>query len=167
MNRRRFLKYGGACIIVAATAATAAYFYWYSPRTDQEKSKKEHVVLLVNEAVDRIEREGEKCFAEFRQRDSKWFHDDFYIFVWRTDGIRVVYPPDPSGEGEDMNKLEDANGKPIGRLFIDIANSEAGEGWIDYDWPKPNETKPSKKHAYIKRVEFGGQRFLVGSGYYD
>ena len=167
MDRRRFLKYGGVCVIVAASAATAAYYYGYNSKASEEKSNKEYVVLLVNEAVNRIEREGEESFAEFRQRDSKWFHDDFYIFVWRTDGIRVVYPPDPGGEGEDMSKLEDANGKPIGKLFIDIATSELGEGWIDYEWPKPNETKPSKKHAYIKRAEFGGQRLLVGSGYYD
>ena len=167
MNRRRFLKYGGALVIVGATAATAAYYDWYNSKVNEEKSKNEYVVLLVNEAANLIEREGEACFAEFRQRDSKWFHDDFYIFVWRTDGIRVVYPPDPGGEGEDMSKLEDVNGKPIGRLFIDIATSEVGEGWIDYEWPKPDETKPSKKHTYIKRAEFGTQRFLVGAGYYE
>ena len=167
MDRRRFLKYGGACVILGAAAATAAYYHWYKPEQNEQKSKKEYVVLLVTEAVNRIEEKGEESFSEFRQRDSKWFHDDCYIFVWRTDGIRVVYPPDPSGEGKDMSNLEDINGKPIGKLFIDIATSEVGEGWIDYEWPKPNETKPSKKHAYIKRAEFGGQTYLVGSGYYE
>ena len=154
-------------MIVAATAAAAAYYAWYVPKGTEEESKREYTVLLVNEAVKRIEEAGEEAFPEFRQEGSKWFHDDWYVFVWRIDGIRVVYPPDPSGEGEDMRDQEDANGKPIGILFIDIATSEPGQGWIDYEWPKPNETKPSKKNAYIKRARFGGQTYLVGSGYYE
>jgi signal transduction histidine kinase len=97
---------------------------------------------------------------------SKWFHGDTYVFVWMTNGIRVVYPPDPSGEGKNMSTLIDATGKAIGRLFIEIALSEEGENWIDYRWPKPGETEISSKQTYIKGVATGEQAFLVGSGFY-
>jgi len=121
---------------------------------------------LVVEAASLIEDKGENAFSELRQEGTKWFHDDTYVFVWMTDGIRVVYPPDPSGEGKNMSTLVDVTGKPIGTLFIEIALSEEDEGWIDYRWPKPGETEPSNKQTYIKGVTSDEQTFLVGSGIY-
>ena len=88
------------------------------------------------------------------------------MFVWKADGIRVVYPPDIYGEGENMSTLIDSTGKEIGKLFIEIALSEDGEGWIDYKWPKPGETEPSNKQTYIKLATFDENTFLVGSGFY-
>ena len=137
----------------------------YVDQTEQTH-RKETIKGLVLEASDLTEDKGEDAFSEFRQEGTKWFHDDTYVFVWLTDGIRVVYPPDPSGEGKNMSTLLDVTGKAIGRLFIEIALSEEGEGWIDYSWPKPGETEPSSKQTYIKGVAIDEQTFLVGSGFY-
>jgi signal transduction histidine kinase len=134
-------------------------------QTDQTQ-RKETIKELVIEATRLIEDNGEGAFSEFRQEGTKWFHDDTYVFVWMTNGIRVVYPPNPSGEGQNMSTLLDVTGKAIGRLFIDIALSEEGEGWIDYSWPKPEETEPSSKQTYIKGVTVDEQTFLVGAGIY-
>jgi len=173
MDRRRFLKYAGAGI-VAVAAAAVGYYSWRKPEEAEQNSKREYVVSLVNEAVNLIEKKGEESFPEFRQKGSKWFHDDYYIYVWRIDGIRVVYPPDPSGEGTDQSNVQDYKGKPIGRMIIDIAKSEKGEGWLDYEWPKPDETKPSgfgdqphRKYVFIKRAKIGDQIYIVSSGYYE
>ncbi|WP_445475224.1 cache domain-containing protein [Methanococcoides methylutens] len=125
-----------------------------------------YTISQVNAAIDLMAETGKLAFPEFRKNNSEWFHNDFYIFVWRTDGIRVVYPPDLSGEGQDMSELEDFNGKPIGRIFIETALSEDGEGWVDYYWPKPGETGPSMKHTFIKRTSIGNETYLVGSGFY-
>lgn len=129
-------------------------------------SEEEYTVSQVNAAIDLIEEKGELAFPEFREVDSEWFHDDFYIFIWRTDGLRVVYPPDLGGEGQDMSELVDFNDKPIGQIFIDTALSEEGEGWVDYYWPKPDESDPSMKHTFIKRTSVGNETYLVGSGFY-
>lgn len=129
-------------------------------------SQEEYTVSQVNSAIELIDEKGEQAFPELRENDSEWFHDDIYIFVWQTDGLRVVYPPDRSGEGQDMSDLEDYNGKPIGQLFIDTALSEEGEGWVDYYWPMPGETEASLKHTFIKRASIGNETYLVGSGYY-
>jgi signal transduction histidine kinase len=171
LDRRHFLKYAGTTMIAAAVATVGYYYYWHRPKKIEELSRRDYVETLVNEAVNLIEEKGEVSFPEFRQKGSKWFHDDYYIWVWRTDGIRVVYPPDTSGEGDDMSDLEDYNGKPIGEMLIDIAKSEEGEGWIEYSWPKPAdeggfESEPSKKYAFVKKAEFGDQTYVVGSGSY-
>ena len=133
---------------------------------DKLVSQREFTASQVNSAVELIEEEGEQAFPQLREEGSQWFHDDFYIFVWKTDGIRVVYPPDASGEGQNVSDLEDFTGKPIGQMFINISQSEEGEGWIDYYWPKPGDTEPSMKYTYIKRASFDNQTYIVGSGFY-
>lgn len=128
--------------------------------------QEDSTVFLVNAAIDLLEEKGELAFSDFRTENSEWFHNDSYIFVWKTDGLRVVYPPDISREGEDMSQLEDFNGEQIGRIFIETALSEDGEGWVDYYWPKPGDTEPSLKYTFIKRASTGNESYLVGSGFY-
>lgn len=137
------------------------------PQVQSELSaQKDTVVSKVREAASLVEEKGEETFPEFREKDSRWLYDDFYIFVWNTNGTRVVYPPDPKGEGQNVSSLTDFNGKPIGKLFIETAFSESGEGWIPYEWPKPNETEPSTKYGFVKRAVLGKETYLVGSGFY-
>ena len=131
--------------------------------------QKENVDLMVSEAASLVGEKGEEAFPEFREKGGKWVYDDFYVFVWKINenrALRVVYPPDLKGEGQDVTELKDFNGKPIGKLFIETALSERGEGWVSYEWPKPNETDPSTKYSFIKRAVFGNETYLVGSGFY-
>lgn len=127
-----------------------------------EEKQKNELISYVDKAVKLLEEKGEASFSDFRSPE--WYKGDQYIFVWQLDGIRVVYPPDPSEEGKNMTDLEDYNGKPIGKLFIKRA--EKGEGWVEYMWPKPGESAPSKKITYIKRAEYDNTTYLVGSGFY-
>ena len=145
-------------IILMFFVAASGVFY----QQQVENQQKTQLVFLVDQAVQLIEQDGENAFAELR--GSSWVHNDSYIFVWRIDGIRVVYPPDPSGEGKNMTGLVDSAGKPIGKLFIQTA--EKGSGWVDYMWPKPGETVPSLKITYIKKDQYQNQTYLVGSGVY-
>jgi cytochrome c len=159
---KKYLVFAILVAIILSTALIISYVNHIEQIAGRQRVKE-----LVEDAVVFIEDEGEGAFPELRQEGTKWFHGDTYVFVWLTNGIRVVYPPDLSGEGKNMSTLVDATGKEIGRLFIEIALSEDGEGWITYKWPKPGETEPSDKLTYIKRATHGGQTFLVGSGFYS
>ncbi len=134
-------------------------FFIQQQNLDQQKAK---TVSLVDQAVQLIGAKGEASFPELRS--SAWVYNDTYVFVWRLDGIRLVYPPDPSGEGKNMSALVDSNGKPIGQLFIQAAQN--GSGWVDYMWTKPGQTISSQKITYIKRAQYGNETYLVGSGFY-
>lgn len=129
-------------------------------------AQKESRISLVNDAIDLIDEKGELAFDDFREPDSQWYHNDSYVTIWKTEGIRVVFPPKVSGEGENVSDLKDYNGKPLGRMLIDTALSEEGEGWVNYDWPKPGETEPSKKCTFTRRTSIGNQTYLVHSGFY-
>jgi signal transduction histidine kinase len=88
------------------------------------------LTALVREAAAVFEKQGEKAYAEFRQRGSKWFRDDTYFFVWTMDGTRVFHAADPAGEGRNVSGLKDIVGRPIGRMTLDAAWGPSGEGWI-------------------------------------
>ena len=140
-----------------------------SASADSEYKHKEtrEIVALVSDAADLIEKEGASIFPQFRKKGSRWFHGDTYIFVWEMTGLRVVYPPNPKGEGKNMINLKDINGKPIGKMFVAMVSGDKGEAWCHYQWPKPNETHPSWKSTYLKRVKApSGKEYVIGSGMY-
>ena len=138
----------------------------YQNTTAEIRLQKAYIVSRIRAAAAQIEEKGEEAFPQFRQSGSEWFKGDFYIFVWKTDGVRLVYPPDSSGEGKNMSSLLDSTGKPIGKLFIETATNSEKEGWVSYYWPKPGGIEPSLKYTFIKGVSAGGEDYLVGSGFY-
>ena len=123
---------------------------------------------VVREAATILEKEGEKAFPDFRQKPSKWFHDDTYLFVWTMDGIRTFHAANPEGEGQDVSDLKDILGRPIGGMFREVASSASGEGWVHYLYPEPGDIFPTWKSTYVKRVTFpAGKEYIVGSGIYN
>ena len=129
---------------------------------------KKQTIELVNAAVQLIEQDGEQSFSTFRTPDSDWYHGDTYVFVWDMDGNRLVYPPDIEHEKENLKTLKDIDGKPIGELFIAVASSSMGEGWVTYRWPEPHQSEPRLKDTYVKRAVMPeGNMVLVGSGFYQ
>ena len=115
-----------------------------------------------------IAQEGEKAFGTFRQKDGKWFKGNRYLFVWDLNGLRYVYPPDRKGEGKNVRGIKDLDGKPIGELFIQLASSPKGKGWVHYRWPKPGELTPIWKSTYVMKAKSpSGKEYLIGSGAYD
>ena len=145
-------------LLFACTSTTPQYDY----------KETQDLVSFVDRAVDMIEEFGEESFPQFRIKGSEWYHDDLYIFVWGLDGMRYVYPPDISGEGKNMLDLKDINGKPIGKLFVEAVSGETGEGWVHYEWPKPDSEVPIWKSTFLKKaVAPSGKAYLVGSGLYE
>jgi len=127
-----------------------------------------HLKQFVEEGAELISKKGEKAFDAFRRKRSKWLKGNRYLFVWDLNGMRYVYPPDRKGEGQNVRGIKDADGKPIGELFIGTASSQKGKGWVHYRWPKPGALLPSWKSTYImKTVSPSGKKYLVGSGAYD
>ena len=131
-----------------------------------EHQQTKDIVQLVYDAVNEIELRSVDAFAQFRVEGSKWYNGDTYVFVWGMDGMRYVYPRDPSGEGKNMLDLKDENGKPIGQEFVDAANQD--EGWVFYMWSKPGADVQSQKTTFIKKaIDHTGNEYLVGCGLYD
>jgi cytochrome c len=135
-----------------------------SEKAIQEKAKQ--IEVLVNEAAGLIERTGKvAAFKEFRKKDSKWFSGDTYLFVYDLKSNVLLNAAFPEREGTNTTGQKDANGKLFHHEFIQVAGSK-GSGWVDYMFPKPGQTQPSKKWAYVEGVNVDGVASLIASGFY-
>ena len=123
---------------------------------------------LVREAATVLERRGAAAFPELQTKGSRWFTDDTYLIVWTMDGTRAFHAADHTIEGRDASDVTDALGRPYGRMFLDVARSPSGEGWVHYMYPEPGSLFPSWKSTFVKRVAFpDGKPHLVASGIYN
>jgi signal transduction histidine kinase len=139
-----------------------------TPVIASTKDLASELISFVQEAAGLIEKEGEAAFLKLRDPGGKWFEDDSYVFVWGLNGKSHVFPPDTTGEGQNMRNLKDINDKPIGQWFIARGSSSNGTGWIHYQWPRPGEIFPVWKSTYVRRANSpAGNAYLVGSGRYN
>ena len=134
-----------------------------SPEPQSPQAKQ--IKALVDKAAALIESKGKDAFPEFRKKGGEWHKGDTYIFVNDMKGTTLVNAAFPELEGKNNLELKDANGKAITREFIELLKTK-DSGWVDYLWPKPEQTKPSKKSSYVKRVKLGKEMIYVGAGIY-
>src|SRR5689334_18807833 len=151
--------HGTILAVVFVSAATfAAAAEPQSPRANEVRS-------LVDRAGRVIDNKGKEAFPEFKKKGGEWFKGDTYLFVADMKGITLVNAGFPDEDGKNRLDLKDANGKLFVREIIKMLEKQ-DSGWIDYAWPKPGETKPSKKTAYVKKAKLGKEFVYVGAGIY-
>ncbi|MDY0055370.1 MAG: methyl-accepting chemotaxis protein [Methyloversatilis sp.] len=92
--------------------------------------------------------------VRFQQRE--------YFFIYDTNGVSVLHPTLPQREGKNFIDEQDKLGKP---LIAEIVKAgQAGGGFVDYHFPRPNETEAVRKVAYVAPVQ--DWQWVVGTGLY-
>ena len=147
---------GGLLAIVTPAIADDA------PRATEQSKKVEPLVLNAAALVDK---EGKAAFAEFRKKDSEWFHGDTYLFVYDLKANVLLNPAFPQREGTNVTGQKDAKGKLLHQEIIRVAETD-GSGWVDYMFPKPGQTVPSQKWTFVKKATIDGTPGLVASGFF-
>ena len=160
MTRTMFLI---AIFLLAGPFGVASPAFSQSSPPPSEKAKQ--IEALVNKAAALIDSKGKAAFSEFRVKGSEWFHDDTYLFVYDMQSNVLLNPAFPAREGTRVSGQKDANGKLFHDAIIQTAETK-GSGWVDYMFPKPGQTQPSQKWAYVKAVKIDGVPGLVASGFY-
>lgn len=123
-------------------------------------------VLLINEAVSLIEEKGEAAFANFGEKDSRWFYGETYVFVYTMDGVNLFHPVEEHLRGKDLYDLTDVDGRPMVRQLIEKARN--GGGWVHYMWARPDEFIPTWKSGYVRKAVIpDGREVFVGTGVYN
>ena len=139
----------------------AGNFQQAPPPSEQAKQTE----ALVDKAAVLIDKNGKAAFGEFRKNDSEWFHGTTYLFAYDLKGNVLLNPAFPQREGSNVTGQKDAKGKLFHNEIIKTAETK-GSGWVDYMFPKPGQTGPSQKWAYVKKVTMDGVPGLVASGFY-
>jgi cytochrome c len=148
-----------ALVTVAATGSAS------SQQSPPASEKTKQIKAMVDKAATLIDKNGKAAFAEFRKPDSEWFHDTTYLFAYDLKGNVLLNPAFPAREGTNVSGQKDAKGKLFHDEIIRTAELK-GSGWVDYMFPKPGQTDPSQKWAYVKKVTLDGVPGLVASGFY-
>lgn len=120
---------------------------------------------VVNRAAALVANRGRDAFAQLRDKTGPFVFMDTYVFVDTPDGIELVNPGQPSLEGTKVLGLKDLNGKAVADEYI-AAAMKNGSAWVEYEWYKPGHNTPAHKQAYVRKVQFGQNTYIVGSGFY-
>lgn len=91
------------------------------------------------------------------------YSDNEYFFILDSNAKMLAHPIKQEMEGRNYLRDKDVNGKLFFAEMVQKAKDK-GEGFVDYYWPKPGETKPSPKLSYVKY--FSTWDWVVGSGIY-
>lgn len=129
------------------------------------RMEREFVVDLVTNAVAELETDSSKAIRLFRDPTGPFLAKDAYIFVIDMNGVELVNPAFPSIEGHNLLNYKDTRGKYLDREIIEVAQTH-GSGWVNYMWPKPGESVPTQKSAYVHKANLDGKPVAVGCGVY-
>jgi hypothetical protein len=126
---------------------------------DDSKATPEDVYSLVLKAYEVVASLGEESFPAFNDPKGEFVYKDTYVFVQRCPNEMMAHPfALDKLKGVDLNKFS-FNAK------LCETSSQPGGGWIEYEWPKPGETTPSRKVSYGIKVE--GTPYSVVAGIYN
>jgi signal transduction histidine kinase len=152
-------------LFLSALAMAAATGSANSQQSPPASEKAKQVEAMVEKAAALIDKNGKAAFAEFRKQDSEWFHGTTYLFAYDLKGNVLLNPAFPKREGTNVAGQKDAKGKLFHDEIIKTAQLK-GSGWVNYMFPKPGQTEPSQKWAYVKKITLDGIPGLVASGFY-
>ena len=127
--------------------------------------KKILVKNLVNEAAELIETKGQAGVDAIADKNGKFNTKDAYVFVTSESGADLVNPAFKDIEGLPLEAYTNADAKAAQMTIVD-AVKDKDTAWVEYLWPKPGETKPSKKVCYLKKIVVNGKVRIVGAGFY-
>ncbi len=130
------------------------------------KIEKAFVEQCVRMACELLETKGtEAAFREFRDPASRFVFLDTFIFVLDMLGHTIVDPAFPTRAGRDLSQFEDAVGqRPMQQMLDKMQRSD--EAWVQYLWPKPGSSLPSRKLVYVRKARVGDRTFVVGSDFF-
>lgn len=88
-----------------------------------------------------------------------------YFFVDTPEGVELVNPAQPYLEGKNIAELKNPGDVPIVKNYISLALKKE-KAWARYFWYRPNESELTLKHTYVRKVQYGKETYIVGSGMY-
>ncbi len=131
-----------------------------------DQDKRILVSNLVNEAVNLINTKGESAFAMIADQNGKFNTKDTYVFITSGEtGADLLNPAFREVEGlpaENYGNLQ----TQAAQMAIVEAVKNKDTAWVEYLWPKPQESNLSRKIAFLRKIMINGKERIVGAGYY-
>jgi hypothetical protein len=145
------------CILIVCLFSVCAWA--------DESATKDECVVKCHEAAAMITSKGlDAAINEISDPKGTFVWKDSYVFLMNLDGKMLAHPFQPELTKQDhVLLITDPTDKALFVHFVNLAR-KVGHGWVEYMWPKPGKTTPSKKLTYIYRVP--DLDLFVGAGVY-
>jgi len=131
------------------------------------KNQVENVISLIAavrkyQVANNLSDQQGKILARELVRDLRYDKTN-YFWIDDYDGINILLPPSPGGEGKSRINLKDVKGKEMVKELI--ANGKLSDGgFTEYWFPRPGEKDASRKRGYTK--SFDDYKWIIGTGNY-
>jgi cytochrome c len=146
-------------------ATVLAVLLFAAPVVAEQSATKEECVVKCHEAAALINSKGlDEAIKVISEPNGPFVWKDSYVFLMNLDGKMLAHPIQPELTKRDHCLLiTDPTDKALFVHFVNLAR-KVGSGWVEYMWPKPGKSTPSKKITYIYRVP--DHDLFVGAGVY-
>lgn len=111
---------------------------------------------MLERAVAAVKADKEKALVMFTKGEGGFKDRDLYPYCGGPDGYFTAHP---TLLGKSLKDLRDKYGKPLG-VEVYAAANEGAITEVSYMWPRPNQTDPVAKVAFVTRI--GDQVCAVG-----
>lgn len=139
-------------------------------RAQQDHATPQEVIQRVQQAVQDLAKSGEAGLATYSSKNATSVWKDSYTFVLNCEGgtaVTAAHPIRPENKGRPTTQALTFGPKPGEQIAADLctAAGQAHGGWVEYNFPKPEETQAVRKVSYLLAVP--GTPYVVGAGLYD
>ncbi len=118
------------------------------------------VYNLVTKAYGVVEALKAEALPAFNDPKGEFIYKDTYVYVLECPAYMAAHPyAIDKLRGKDLR-----DEYPFQKTLCDGGNDPQGQ-WVEYRWPKPGESEPSRKISFVIRVQ--GTRYTVAAGIYD
>jgi len=123
----------------------------------------------IMESLDKAAQQGDITLEEAKKQaihQIKFMRYDEKEYFWLNDmhPNMVMHPTKPEFDGKDISQFKDPNGKMFFSEMVATVKTNGGQGFVDYEWPRPNSKTPVPKISFVKSYQPWG--WMVGSGVY-
>lgn len=132
-----------------------------------ETATAKEIYEMVLKGATVMESLGEEGLQAFNDPKGEFAWKDTYVQVYNCEAKKIVGHINPAllaWTPEKFTSIQDKKGNYITRLICEASKDPNG-GWVEYWWPKPGETEPSRKITFV--VQVPGHPYQVSAGIYD
>lgn len=139
-----------------AVVSTLAVLGFASAAWSAEFGSPGEAKAMLEKAVAAVKADKAKALGMFSKGEGGFKDRDLYPYCGGPDGNFTAHP---TLLGKSLKDLKDKSGKPLG-ADVYAAAAEGVVSEVSYMWPRPGQTEPVQKVAYVTKV--GDQVCAVG-----
>lgn len=129
---------------------------------EAEMGTVEEAQAMSEAAADLVNEKGTEAFEVFADKEGDFQNKDLYVFCMDLEGEMLSHAVKPELVGQNLIDF-DTYGDKLFENMIEVAKSEEGRGWVEYQWPYPGTEDLKAKQSYVIKNE---KDFFCGVGAY-